>query len=161
VRTGGCGREWTSNKQEFERLDAPFLRGLQTRPYEHLLVYTQFILGAIASIVENEIFDPMTLKIGTLQREAGLLGRAHRREVDRAWSLPMKILMQEDYGRSIPAYPEDIEELIIEMAGTCIIQERLTLALIRMHARMSGRWETDILEEVWDWASERIKIHPE
>lgn len=151
----------TCNRQEFEKLDAPFLRSLQTRPYECLLVYTQFILGAVASTIENEVFDPVALKIGTLQREAGLLGRAHRREVDRAWSMPMKILMQEEYDRGIPAYPEDIEELIVEMAGTCIVQERLTLALIRMQARISGRWETDILEEVWDWASERIKIHPQ
>ena len=75
--------------------------------------------------------------------------------------MPMKILMQEEYDRDIPAYSEDIEELIVEMAGTCIVQERLTLALIRMQARISGRWETDILEEVWDWTSERIKIHPQ
>jgi hypothetical protein len=151
----------TCNKKEFEKLDRSFMQNLQARPYEHLIVYGQFILGAIASAVMNNVFDPVTLKAGTLRREAGLPPRAHKREFDRAWSFPIKLLMEEDYDWTMPEWPEDTDKLVIEMVITCSIQELLILALIRMQARMSGAWETDILGEVWSWATERFKIHPE
>jgi hypothetical protein len=69
--------------------------------------------------------------------------------------------MEEDYDWTMPEWPEDTDKLVIEMVITCSIQELLILALIRMQARMSGAWETDILGEVWSWATERFKIHPE
>ena len=98
------------------------------------------------------------LTIRTLQKESGIRGSLGY--IRDAWSLPMMILMGEDYEGNRLQFSDDLEETIEHMGKICVIQEILTLALIRMQARILRKWETDVLDDVWMWASEQIKIHP-
>lgn len=148
----------TCHKEEMEGLDKKWLKGLVEHPYEYLVAHTQLLLAAIASGTMEGAFDPEKLTIRALQRESGIRGSySHVRD---AWSLPMMILMGDDYNESRPQFSDDLEEVIADMAKVCIFQEILTLTLIRMQARILKKWETDILDDVWMWASEQIKIQP-
>ena len=148
----------TCRKEEMEGLDKKWLKGLGEHPYENLVAQTQLLLAAMASGTMEGAFDPAKLTVRTLQKESGM--RGVYKDIRDAWSLPMIILMGTDYDGSRPQFSDDLQEVIFDMAKICIVQERLTLALIRMQARILQRWETDVLDDVWSWAAEQIKINP-
>ncbi len=151
----------TCNKKEMEKLDKKWLASLANNPWKSLLAHTQILLGAMASGTMSDAYDVIKMSIRTLQRESGLNGKENRIRIENAWSIPMRILMKDDYKGVEFKLPRDPEGMTVEAAEICMTQERLTLALIRMQSRILKNWETDVLEDVWTWASEDIKIHPD
>lgn len=151
----------TCNKAEMEKLDKPWLADLTRHPWENLLAHTQILVGAMASATMAGAFDVAKISARTLQRECGVPGKHSKRGILEAWSLPLRIIMGDDYEGERLQLPQDPEKATVEIARICMTQERLTLALIRMQSRTLQKWETDVLDDVWAWASEEIKIHPE
>jgi hypothetical protein len=149
----------TGNKQEYHKTEASHIRALTERPLECLLAHTHMVLGVIATAIDWEVLEPNALSIRLLRREAGLYGDdVDDRDLARAWGLPMSILMQEDWTRGIPPISADVDEAVMQMANTSLLQERLALALIHIISRETGDWEIDVLDAAWDWAAEKIKI---
>ena len=147
-------------QKEMEKLDKKWLASLANNPWESLLAHTQILLGAMASGTMSGAYDVIKMSIRRLQQESGLSGKDNRVRVENAWSIPMRILMKDDYKGVEFRLPQDPEEMTVEAAEICMTQERLTLALIRMQSRILKDWETDVLEDAWTWAAEDIKIHP-
>ena len=85
----------TCRKEEMESLDKKWLKGLTEHPYENLVVHTQLLLAAAASGTMEGAFDMAKLTLRTLQKESGIRGSLGY--IRDAWSLPMMILMGEDY----------------------------------------------------------------
>ncbi|MFD4644303.1 hypothetical protein ACFWN2_43825 [Lentzea sp. NPDC058436] len=151
----------TCNKAEFTKTENSWLQDLTSNPWENLLTHTQILVGAIASAILTDAFDASGLSIRALQREAGLSWKGVRKDILHAWSGAINLILKEDSPYEVPEWPEDEVELVAKVALTCMIQERLTLAIIRKQARILNMWETDVLDQVWSLAAHEIKIHPD
>ncbi|MFJ9857254.1 hypothetical protein ACIRVN_07095 [Streptomyces albogriseolus] len=66
------------------------------------------------------------------------------------------MILEEDYPRGFQKVGENPERIV----SVSLVQEALTLGAIRMHASITGEWESDILEDVWSHVTD-IKIRNE
>ncbi|MFG3010169.1 hypothetical protein ACGFZB_06875 [Streptomyces cinerochromogenes] len=143
-------------RDDYKRLTDEWLERLGQNPFSWLMVHTQFLIGVMAVATFSDAFLPAAPPVSRLKFEAPVTDLAWRRHFATAWGIPARIILEEDYPKKVPAIGEDLEKL----AGVCIVQDALTLAAIRVTSRITGIWETEVLEETWNHVTE-IKIHDE
>jgi hypothetical protein len=146
----------TCQKADYDELTNEWLDQLSQEPLRWMMVHFQFLVGAMASVGMAGSFAIEDPPLRRLKFETGVADFAWRKYFKTAWGGPASLIFKEDYKKEVPPIGGDIDMLI----GVCLVQDALTLATIRVHSRITGLWENEILEEVWSYVTE-IKIHPE
>ena len=125
-------------------------------PFGALVAQTQLLLGSMAAMSMAGYLNPEKLPVGPLLREAEMSRSVWRKDGRRAWNLMMVVLhsvdghierKDDDLAPDVDPIGGDLEKLI----ATIICGNRLALGLIRLYSRKSGQFETECLDEAWDW----------
>jgi hypothetical protein len=125
-------------------------------PFGALVAQTQLLLGSMAAMSKAGYIDPEKLKLAPLLLEAEMSRSLWREDGQRAWNLMMIVLhsvddyierKDDDVAPSVDPIGDDLDKLI----ATVVCGNRLALGLIRLYSRKSGRFETQCLDEAWEW----------
>ena len=145
----------TCQKGDYDRLTSEWIDQTSQNPFPWMLVHCQFFVGAMACVGMTGSFPIEDPPLRRLKFETPVADFAWHKYFKTAWGVPATLILHEDYKRDYPPIGGDEEMLF----GVCLVQDVLTLATIRLHSRITGVWESEILEEVWSYVTE-IKIHP-
>ncbi|WP_133872746.1 hypothetical protein [Paractinoplanes brasiliensis] len=125
-------------------------------PFGALVAQTQLLLGSMAAMAMAGYLNPEKLQVGPLLREAEMSRSTWRADGQRAWNLMMVVLhsvddhiqrKDDDAAPDVDPIGDDLEKLI----ATVVCGNRLALGLIRLYSRKSGQFETECLDEAWEW----------
>jgi hypothetical protein len=135
---------------------ADWSRSVAADPFGALVAQIQLLLAAVAAYSMAGYFDPEKLRVAPLLREAEISRATWRKSGMRAWALMMTVLhsvdpLLEDIDDCVAPHVDPIGDDFDKIIETVICANHLALGLVRMYARNSGRFETDCLDEVWDW----------
>ncbi|MFI1660273.1 hypothetical protein ACH4ZU_35955 [Streptomyces sp. NPDC020472] len=143
-----------SQKDEYEKLTDEWLEQVGEDTWSWFLVHTQFLIGVMATAAMANAFLPQSPPVNRLKFEASISDYAWRKYFKTAWGVPAIVILKEDYTKEVPPIGDDLERLW----GVCLVQDALALSAIRVTSRLTGMWETDVLEEAWSYVTS-IKIH--
>lgn len=146
----------TCQKDEYDQLTNEWIDQLCNDPLPWMLVHCQFLVGAMAVVGMVGSFAIEDPPLRRLKFETAVADSAWRKYFKTAWGVPASLIFHEDYKKEYPPIGGDADMLF----GVCLVQDALTMATIRLHSRITGLWENEILEEVWSHVTD-IKIHPE
>jgi hypothetical protein len=125
-------------------------------PFDALIAQNQLLLGSMAAMAMAGYLDPEKVAVAPLLHEAELSKAAWKQGGQRAWNLMMVTLhsvddyierKDDDYAPDVDPIGEDIDKLLVTIA----CGNRLALGLIRLYSRKSGKFETDCLDEAWEY----------
>lgn len=143
-----------NQKEDHAAMTETWLEQLGYDPLSWMIVHVQFLVGAMAAAILSDAFLPQAPPISRLKFETGISNLAWRKYFKQAWGIPAKLILQDDYEAEVPLVGEDLERIY----SISMVQDALTVGVIRVISRLTGVWEADVLEEVWSHVTE-IKIH--
>jgi hypothetical protein len=132
-------------------------------PFAALVTETQVLLGAIATVAMARVLDPEKPPIARLLYESEIARSSWKKYGQRAWAITMSVIHSVDEyidagDDNAAPYVDPIDDDLDKLIGTIVTANKLALGLVRIYSRSTGEFETEGLDDVWEWML-KVKIY--